>query len=106
MIAKQATFADIVDLLNWLELKLNADPDATYNPGNSRECLVCQYLRDRGFTKVKFFGERVVEASECSIQLPNDLMTIAYGHKGSRERNEPFSAAHQRAVQVMSKLEN
>lgn len=43
MIKKEATKADIRDFRNWL-----MGQHGEYNPQDSTNCLVCQYLRARG----------------------------------------------------------
>jgi|SRR5882724_1838920 len=74
IINKPATTEDIQDLINWLE-----NQTGTYDSENPKNCAIAQYLRDRGYEDVHFFGLHNISADGQSIILPDLIGKIVYG---------------------------
>lgn len=100
-ISKRPTRQDLTSLVNWLLKKIDENADATYDPGNPRHCLVCQFLTDQGFKNVWFQGSRGLNANEHQISLPMEIAEIAYGDSAAN-REEPFTRAYERALEVLA----
>lgn len=100
-IEKSVTLDDLVDIHDWLYAKVKKGrtrSDKIYDPGNPINCLVCQYLKDRGHVNPIFTGSLYVETDKGTIKLPRQIRTIAYGDDhNARSRDEPVMAALERA---------
>lgn len=104
LLRKEATRADIEDFKNWL-----SDKSGEYNPGDPGNCLVCRFMKDRGFKNPQFYRTDVVlyvhgPGDKVGAVLPKTIAEIAYGKNNmSLEKDYEFTyeAAHKRAETVL-----
>lgn len=115
VINKKATLKDIKDFRKWLEGKTGR-----YDPQAPTNCLVCQYMKDRGATYISFSGasqfyyHRKDEPRQYNVRLPVSIAKIAYGeddpdlnknYKGDdRDINYTYEAARERADRAIHRL--
>ncbi len=98
---KEATKADVADLVNWLATK---DTNGTYDPDSSYNCMICQYLKDRGVEFPSFTGSMTVRVKDNYYVVPLSIRKIAYGTKSGNINwgiQLTYGEAHRRALKEL-----
>lgn len=104
LVRKEATLADLKDFRDWLK-----DQSGEYDPSDPSNCLVCQFMKARGFHNPQFNGTDLVRYTHgpddrIGVMLPKTIAEIAYGKNNmdlDGDFEYTFEAAQKRAEKVI-----